>query len=163
MALHMASGLAIQSRVRPALNQLVSVLRLVAGAGVLAACLDLEANGFFVDLATAWDRYSEAGLYHWVGEEDCRRRYRAQLAPGGEWDRGTGVGGADRREGEWLPLLLRRQGRGRPLARRHRAADPQARRHESRLRTIYDKSLRTGTQPVSPWNGFGATLSPRSP
>jgi len=45
-----------------------------------------------------------AGLYQWVGEEDCRRRYRAELAPDGwvrlltpvgdvlfflEWDRGT--------------------------------------------------------------------------
>ena len=97
------------------------------GAGVLAACLDqpsrphverarhardhcfqmvhdLEANGFFVDLAAACIRLREVGLYHWVGEEDCRRRYRTEIAPDGwgrlltpagdvlfflEWDRGT--------------------------------------------------------------------------
>ena len=63
------------------------------GAGVHAACLDqpsrphverarhardhyfhmvhdLEANGFFVDLAAACAPLREAGLYHWVGEED---------------------------------------------------------------------------------------------
>ena len=43
---------------------------------------DLEANGFFGDLAAACVPLREAGLDRWVGEEDCRRRYRAQLAPG---------------------------------------------------------------------------------
>lgn len=102
----------------------------VRGAGVLAACLeqprrmhidharhardhcfhvthDLEANGFFVELAAATAPLQEVGLYHWVGDEDCRRLYRirgSELAPDGwgrlltpagdalfflEWDRGT--------------------------------------------------------------------------
>ncbi len=108
-----------------------SVLLLSAyGAAVLAACRDeparslvrqaqeardhafhvvhdLEANGFFVDLATASRSRREEGLYHWVGEEGCRQLYREQgadLAPDGwgryltpageivfllEWDRAT--------------------------------------------------------------------------
>jgi len=110
------------------LHRLLSVLSVwPRGAGVHAACLDqpsrphverarhsrdhcfdmvhdLEASGFFVDLAAACVPLREAGLYHWVGEEDCRHRYRAELAPDGwgrlltpvgdvlfflEWDRGT--------------------------------------------------------------------------
>jgi hypothetical protein len=67
---------------------------------------DLEANGFFVDLAAACVPLREAGLYHWVGEEDCRRRYRAELAPDG-WGRlltpvgdvPSGTGGPSRRRG----------------------------------------------------------------
>jgi hypothetical protein len=108
-----------------------SVLLLSAyGAAVLAACQgdaarplirqaeeardrafhllhDLEANGFFVDLAAAGRPRRDGGLYHWVGEEGCRKLYRDQgsdLAPDGwgryltptaeivfllEWDRAT--------------------------------------------------------------------------
>jgi hypothetical protein len=68
---------------------------------------DLEANGFFVDIASASRHRPEEGLYHWVGEDGCRQRYREQgvdLAPDGwgryltgtgdvvfllEWDRAT--------------------------------------------------------------------------
>ena len=113
------------------LHRLPSVLAVSQrGAGVLAACLgepsrphverarhardhcfhlvhDLEANGFFVDLAAACRPLPDIGLYHWVGEEECRRLYRIRrsdlapdgwgrlLAPAGdvlfllEWDRGT--------------------------------------------------------------------------
>jgi len=100
------------------------------GAGVLAACMkqpsrghvdyarhardhcfhivhDPEANEFFIELAAAAAPLHDAGLYHWVGDEDCRRLYRVRgsdLAPDGwgrlltpagdvifflEWDRGT--------------------------------------------------------------------------
>lgn len=102
----------------------------VSGATVLAGCLgqpthsfvrrarlaregglhvvhDLEANGFFIDLAVAAREQPYQGLYHWVGEESCRLTYRgrgAALSPDGwgryltatgeitfmvEWDRGT--------------------------------------------------------------------------
>jgi hypothetical protein len=68
---------------------------------------DLEANGFFIDLATASRPLEDEGLYHWVGEWGCREIYRARgaafapdgwgryLSPSGEvvflleWDRGT--------------------------------------------------------------------------
>jgi Replication-relaxation len=108
-----------------------SVLLLSAyGAAVLAACQgdaarplvrqaedardrafhllhDVEANGFFVDIAVAGRPRHDEGLYHWVGEEGCRKLYRDQgsdLAPDGwgryltpsgeivfllEWDRAT--------------------------------------------------------------------------
>lgn len=68
---------------------------------------DLEANGFFIDVATASRSLEGEGLYHWVGEWGCREIYRsrgAAFAPDGwgrylspscevvfllEWDRGT--------------------------------------------------------------------------
>ncbi len=68
---------------------------------------DLEANGFFIDLASASRSLEGEGLYHWVGEWGCREIYRARgaafapdgwgryLSPPGEvvflleWDRGT--------------------------------------------------------------------------
>jgi hypothetical protein len=68
---------------------------------------DLEANGFFIDLANASRPLEGEGLYHWVGEWGCREIYRARgaafapdgwgryLSPSGEvvflleWDRGT--------------------------------------------------------------------------
>ena len=40
---------------------------------------------------------------------------------------------------------------------------PGARRHEPRIRSIYDKSLGTRAQPVSPSNQFVATLTGRPP
>jgi hypothetical protein len=67
---------------------------------------DLEANGFFVALATT-HQPAERGLWSWVGEDGCRRTYRQRgdhLTPDGfgrylvrdrqillhlEWDRGT--------------------------------------------------------------------------
>ncbi len=108
-----------------------SVLLLsIRGAFVLAACLgehpdrfvrrsrhaqehclhlahDLEVNSFFVALTAASRPLTTQGLYHWVGEESCRRVYRERgrdLTPDGwgrylttegevmffvEWDRGT--------------------------------------------------------------------------
>jgi hypothetical protein len=68
---------------------------------------DLETNGFFVTLAAASRALPAEGLYHWVGEESCRRIYRERgrdLTPDGwgryltaqgevvfflEWDRAT--------------------------------------------------------------------------
>jgi hypothetical protein len=69
---------------------------------------DLEANGFFIALAAASRPRPDEGLYHWVGEEACRRTSRTwgrrPLTPDGwgryltptgevifllEWDRGT--------------------------------------------------------------------------
>ncbi len=68
---------------------------------------DLEANGFFVALAAASRPLPAEGLYHWIGEESCRRLYRERgrdLTPDGwgryltaegevvffvEWDRAT--------------------------------------------------------------------------
>ena len=80
--------------------------RLARGGG-LHVVHDLEANGFFIDLAVAARELPDEGLYHWVGEESCRLTYRsrgAALSPDGwgryltqegeitfmvEWDRGT--------------------------------------------------------------------------
>lgn len=71
---------------------------------------DLGANAFFVGLAVASRSVTDEGLYHWVGEERCRRLLRQEVgpkyapAPDGwgrylvagrevifylEWDRGT--------------------------------------------------------------------------
>ena len=74
---------------------------------------DLEANGFFVELAAASRRLPDQGLYHWVGELETRIHYREgkrrdriaaapasdgwgrYVTPSGdiyfdlEWDRGT--------------------------------------------------------------------------
>jgi hypothetical protein len=68
---------------------------------------DLEANGFFVATAAEGRTRVDQGLYHWVGEADCRSTYRAEgsaITPDGfgryllregevvfllEWDRGT--------------------------------------------------------------------------
>jgi len=68
---------------------------------------DLETNNFFVALAAASRPLTTEGLYHWVGEESCRRVYRERgrdLTPDGwgryltaegevvffvEWDRAT--------------------------------------------------------------------------
>jgi hypothetical protein len=71
---------------------------------------DLGANAFFVALAVASRSLADEGLYHWVGEERCRRLLREEAgpryapAPDGwgrylirgqevifylEWDRGT--------------------------------------------------------------------------
>ena len=79
----------------------------LAGEGGLHVVHDLEANGFFIDLALASRELPDQGLYHWVGEESCRLTYRSQgaaLSPDGwgryltgsgeivfmvEWDRGT--------------------------------------------------------------------------
>jgi hypothetical protein len=68
---------------------------------------DLEANGFFIEIATASSQIPFEGLYHWAGEATARAIYRQQkaaLAPDGwgrylhpgkeisfflEWDRAT--------------------------------------------------------------------------
>jgi Replication-relaxation len=68
---------------------------------------DLETNGFFVGLAATSRELPGQGLYHWVGQEACRRLYRergGRLTPDGwgryltptgeivfllEWDRGS--------------------------------------------------------------------------
>ncbi len=67
---------------------------------------DLEANGFFVDLAAAGRDRPGEGLYHWLGEPACRDGRAAEGAPASdgwgryllpdrelffdlEWDRGT--------------------------------------------------------------------------
>lgn len=68
---------------------------------------DLEANGFFVELAATAAPLEGEGLYHWIGDWGCRETYRARgaafapdgwgryLTPSGEvallleWDRGT--------------------------------------------------------------------------
>ena len=68
---------------------------------------DLEANGFFIDVAMASRSLEGEGLYPWVGEWGCREIYRSRgaafapdgwgryLSPSGEvvflleWDRGT--------------------------------------------------------------------------
>jgi hypothetical protein len=68
---------------------------------------DLEANAFFVELATAATQLPINGLYHWLGEATARTLYRerrARLSPDGwgrylhasgevtfflEWDRST--------------------------------------------------------------------------
>jgi len=123
------------------------------GARVLAACLgqeprrlvrlsqdcrdhcfnvghDLGANAFFVALAVASRSLADEGLYHWVGEERCRRLLREEAGPryapapdgwgrylvGGqeivfyvEWDRGTeSVDRLLRKSANYIRYFIRR-------------------------------------------------------
>jgi len=125
------------------------------GARVLAACLgqeprrlvrlsqdcrdhcfnvghDLGANAFFVALAVASRPLGHEGLYHWVGEERCRRLLREDAgpryapAPDGwgryllgdreitfflEWDRGTeSVDRLHRKSANYMRYFVRRHG-----------------------------------------------------
>jgi hypothetical protein len=80
---------------------------------------DLESNWFFIRLAMAGRRLEGEGLFHWLGEDSCRRLYRergARLTPDGwgryltpegevvfllEWDRGTESPARIRQKADW--------------------------------------------------------------
>ncbi len=94
---------------------------------------DLGANAFFVALAVASRPLGHEGLYHWVGEERCRRLLREDAgprhapAPDGwgryllvgdreitfflEWDRGTeSVDRLHRKSANYIRYFARRRG-----------------------------------------------------
>jgi hypothetical protein len=92
---------------------------------------DLGANAFFVTLAVGSRSLADEGLYHWVGEERCRRLLREDAgprdapAPDGwgrylagdreitfflEWDRGTeSVDRLHRKSANYVRYFLRRK------------------------------------------------------
>lgn len=92
---------------------------------------DLGANAFFVALAVASRRVADEGLYHWVGEERCRRLLREDAgprhapAPDGwgrylagsrevlfflEWDRGTeSIDRLHRKSANYIRYFVRRR------------------------------------------------------
>jgi hypothetical protein len=92
---------------------------------------DLGANAFFVGLAVASRSLADEGLYHWVGEERCRRLLRQEVgpryapAPDGwgrylvasreiifflEWDRGTeSIDRLQRKSANYIRYFVRRR------------------------------------------------------